>query len=64
MMDAIASGDQHTVEDTARALAGEEGTEFKVPVTEKSILAKKAEEANAGATPPEPAPESQPVPAN
>jgi vancomycin resistance protein YoaR len=64
MMDAIASGDQHTVEDTARALAGEEGTEFKVPVTEKSILAKKAEEANAGATPPEPAPESQPAPAN
>jgi len=62
MMDAINSGDQHTVEDTARALSGEEGTEFKVPVTEKSILAKKAEEqANGGGAP---APESQPAPAN
>ncbi len=43
MIEAINSKNQATVESTAQALAAEEGGEFKLPFTEKSILAKQAE---------------------
>ncbi|MCR4782096.1 MAG: VanW family protein [Lachnospiraceae bacterium] len=66
MIDAINSKNQQTIEDTARALAGEEGTEFKVPQTEKSELLKKQEEdaqkASEGTAPAE-TPAENPAPA-